>query len=966
MNRLKQVRTTIRKESGKELQAFTLLTTLLVALIVFSLGLVLDGYSKIRMLDQYLCEVPVIVQEREDEFTARSHVFEEDVMSRGELGARIYRDYSGLSSKEKLEKICSVVCAESVSLMDERGTLLSTTGTRMPEEQFKTRIETLKMRTPVLELYSPSKEKGEDSEAQDGTAFIMFPISTDDGRRLVFEFSCRPLMNVYNELGNWPSVLDRMLSGLDVYAYVRTGGGNLYSNTLEDVSQEEQDALKAAAADVFKKSARFFRLGKETSYGLISFRNEPALAVVSPYPDLDAQLLLALPLYDFISTGFYCALTLSAFIVFSMILFSLYVLKVCARKYGHDDLKTILAKLDRRTRSGRNLLLTAIGCFSIMLLMLEYNATLAYIGTTKRTSLEYDVAWHENQRGIIRSSYTDIYRTRTQVLAELLTDNKDYQTHHALQALSNTLHAEYLMLFDRDGHEITASNSYTGFSVSGPSANLSEEYQAVLLGYPYAVVGPSEDPYTKKQQIGTAVLMTTKSGEPDGFLLAVYDAGAMNKALKSESLEHTVSTFAVAAGNEVAVVNDETGIFIAHTDQKKIGHDAEDYITKDAYGKDYAGFTTYDGREMYASGVSSDGKSLLYMIPNQPERAVTIISLLMIAAVLLIIGFLYCPRARVLCARALDEAIENKELTAEDFTADEKHPLSIFTSGYSGFLTLMAGITLIAAYTMVWPAFTFVYGGLWSRGIHLFSLWAALFFLALTVFAAILLRMGLQETQKRTDSRTRTILKLADSFVAYTAGAVIIMGILYMFGVNTTAILASAGIVSIAVGMGAKDMAADILAGLFIAIEDSIHMGDIVSIKSWEGRVTDMGIRTIELTDDSQNIKILNNSQISDVVNMSRKKTICHLDFPLERRTTMAEIETILKQAAEKASEEMPELYGSLRLEGIHDITQEGCTARLTYACAEAGREATTKRLQAFLEEEIQQDMEQAAHSNGS
>ena len=195
MNRLKQVRTTIRKESGKKLQAFTLLTTLLVALIVFSLGLVLDGYSKIRMLDQYLCEVPVIVQEREDEFTARSHVFEEDVMSRGELGARIYRDYSGLSSKEKLEKICSVVCAESVSLMDERGTLLSTTGTKMPEDQFKTRIATLKMRTPVLELYSPSKENGEDSEAQDGTAFVMFPISTDDGRRLVFE------VRAYDERG---------------------------------------------------------------------------------------------------------------------------------------------------------------------------------------------------------------------------------------------------------------------------------------------------------------------------------------------------------------------------------------------------------------------------------------------------------------------------------------------------------------------------------------------------------------------------------------------------------------------------------------------------------------------------------------------------------------------------------------------------------------------------------------------
>ena len=218
----------------------------------------------------------------------------------------------------------------------------------------------------------------------------------------------------------------------------------------------------------------------------------------------------------------------------------------------------------------------------------------------------------------------------------------------------------------------------------------------------------------------------------------------------------------------------------------------------------------------------------------------------------------------------------------------------------------------------------------------------------------------LRETEKRTNPRIRTILKLADSAVAYGAGVLIVIGILYMFGVNTTALLASAGIVSIAVGMGSQSLVSDIVAGLFLAMEDSIHMGDVVTVDSWTGRVTDMGIRTIEITDDSKNVKILNNSNISDIVNMSRQKTSCVLELPVERRMSMAETEKILQQAAETASEEMPELYGSLKLEGIHDISNDSFTARFSYECAEAGRESTTKRLREFLEQQICRNTEKA------
>ena len=169
-----------------------------------------------------------------------------------------------------------------------------------------------------------------------------------------------------------------------------------------------------------------------------------------------------------------------------------------------------------------------------------------------------------------------------------------------------------------------------------------------------------------------------------------------------------------------------------------------------------------------------------------------------------------------------------------------------------------------------------MFGGLWSRGVHLFSLWAALFFLAVMLSAVLLFRMAIKGAEKRTNLRARTALKLVNSFVAYAAGILLVAVILHMFGVNTVALLASAGIVSIAVGMGAKDIVSDVVAGLFLIVEDSIHIGDEVSVGSWKGRVTDMGIRTTKIADEDQNVKILNNSHISDIVNMSRKGNSAH------------------------------------------------------------------------------------------
>ena len=135
-----------------------------------------------------------------------------------------------------------------------------------------------------------------------------------------------------------------------------------------------------------------------------------------------------------------------------------------------------------------------------------------------------------------------------------------------------------------------------------------------------------------------------------------------------------------------------------------------------------------------------------------------------------------------------------------------------------------------------------------------------------------MIRTVLSRLESRLSFQGRTVSRLASSLITYVAGFFLIFSILSMFGVNTTALVASAGIVSIAAGMGAQSMAADLLAGFFMMLEGSVHVGDHVNVGGVTGRVTDMGIRTTKITDDEGTVVTLNNSKVSPVRNMSRKQ----------------------------------------------------------------------------------------------
>lgn len=850
-------------KTGKKLVAFSLGVFLLIAVLVFSASLSYYRNIILVRMDDHLGDIPRIVDSCKKELALRSRVYEDDVLARAELGLKLFMKENGIPDAEKLERIRTAVSADSISLLDGQKQLLATTGPVSPEEAVRSCMQSLEPRDPRLELYPALSKDGDAAGKNDGRGFVLISIPGSMPRSLLFEFPCETLLKMYNEVNDWSAVLERMLSGVDAFAFAKTGD-RLTGYPLDGLTPEQTSQLYEDLAKVFQNSGSFRIRGSARPSKIITLLGERYLAALMHLPAENTDILMTVPYMDVFRTGFFIALAISSIIGCGMAMFQLYVFRSLLRKKGREGPVAVSrSQLSRVTRPGMLVVLAVTVLFSTMLLLLENRTNAVFTAKAKRETIQYEIDLRRSQEDMIRSTFVNCYRARAEMLAGFLTEYPDYQVRDGLEELNRIAGTDYLMRLDSAGQELASSNSYTGFAVG---ANLSEEYRAVLMGYPYAVVGPAADPYTGRMQLGTAIMMTDADGQPDGFLLAVYGAEDLAAELERMSYENAVNSFAVQKGQIAAAISDEDGRFVASSDPGLIGQKAEDYLDDFESGSSFEGFTEYRGKGVYVSAVSSDGKTLVSIMPEHLQSFMQAGLVLQALAVLLILALLYFPAAGLLCAQAMAEADGKLQSPAR-----MGNPMLVFPDGYFTFLTLFAAFALIVSSKGLWPAFDYVFSGQWSKGVHLFSIWAALFVAAFTLFLAFLLRTVLQLLERRLSPRARTITRLVNSLVAYAAGVFLFFCILDMFGVNTTALLASAGIISIAVGMGAQSMASDLLAGFLMMMEGTVHVGDYVSVAGITGHVTDMGIRHTEITDDEGNVVLLNNSQVGGVTNLRGK-----------------------------------------------------------------------------------------------
>ena len=122
----------------------------------------------------------------------------------------------------------------------------------------------------------------------------------------------------------------------------------------------------------------------------------------------------------------------------------------------------------------------------------------------------------------------------------------------------------------------------------------------------------------------------------------------------------------------------------------------------------------------------------------------------------------------------------------------------------------------------------------------------------------------------RSGQRARTLGSVLRSLCTAVVGVTAMIMVLGEFGVDLAPILASAGIVGIAVGFGAQNLVKDFLSGMFMLFEDQYGVGDIVDVGQASGTVETVGLRITTLRDVNGTLWYVRNGEILRVGNKSQ------------------------------------------------------------------------------------------------
>ncbi len=220
---------------------------------------------------------------------------------------------------------------------------------------------------------------------------------------------------------------------------------------------------------------------------------------------------------------------------------------------------------------------------------------------------------------------------------------------------------------------------------------------------------------------------------------------------------------------------------------------------------------------------------------------------------------------------------------------------------------------------------------------HVPTLINSLIFIVIIYATCKIIRYVFSAKMKKSP-RSKTVLSLLDGFVKYACAIAIILFTLKACGVNTTALVASVGVLTLIVGLGAQPLIADIIAGIFIIFEDEYHVGEIVTINDFRGTVLEIGIRSTKLLDAAGNIKIINNSAIGDVINLSRELSLAIVDCDFPYTVPVEIIENILKDNFEIIAKNIPAIKEGPYYKGVCMFKDSNVTIKIVAKCKEEDR----------------------------
>ncbi|GHC81599.1 mechanosensitive ion channel protein MscS [Nocardiopsis terrae] len=185
---------------------------------------------------------------------------------------------------------------------------------------------------------------------------------------------------------------------------------------------------------------------------------------------------------------------------------------------------------------------------------------------------------------------------------------------------------------------------------------------------------------------------------------------------------------------------------------------------------------------------------------------------------------------------------------------------------------------------------------------------------------------------ERRQQRAKTLGSVLGSFASIVIVATALAMVLGEVGIALGPLLASAGVVGLAIGFGAQSLVADYLSGLLIMAEDQYGVGDVVDLGEAVGEVENVGLRLTQVRDINGGLWHIRNGEIQRVRNDSQGWARAVLDVSVAYESDLEKVYAVLEQTGRDMRED-PE-FGKLLLEdpsvwGVQSLDADGVVVRM-------------------------------------
>ena len=185
--------------------------------------------------------------------------------------------------------------------------------------------------------------------------------------------------------------------------------------------------------------------------------------------------------------------------------------------------------------------------------------------------------------------------------------------------------------------------------------------------------------------------------------------------------------------------------------------------------------------------------------------------------------------------------------------------------------------------------------------------------------------------------RSETVGSVLRSIVTFTVFGIAFVTILGTLGIDLAPLVASAGVIGIAIAFGAQTLVRDFLTGMFMILEDQYGVGDVVDAGPANGTVEAVGLRTTRLRDVNGAVWHIRNGTITRIGNMSQGWARAVLDVPVDHRADIGHARRVIAAVADdvwRNSEVSADILAEPEVWGVEQLTADAVTMRLVVKTA--------------------------------